>query len=431
MNASTDHHRASADAAGSPSRTLCVAAGVFFLAALAYFAWRGPWRAVQRTVDYPTFYAAARTWLAGGNPYDVDALRATYAAAADRDVDVLWYLNPPGTLPLLAAFGAMRFAASNLAWLAVSLALIAVIVRETGRLCGLRPRQPRFWLLAGFIVALAPFHTSISQGQLSIAVTACLLLALRCEMHRRDWLTGLLLAVAASLKPQMVFAFGLYYLLVGRWRVCVAGVVALVALTLGGIVPMVAGGVPWLDAWREGYAAANTAMNDPAATELGRYIVLSLPMLLHTWLDSAWLVHGITVAFLVFALAAAVWLGAVTRRVSAPWLYGLLALASLLGAYHRIYDATVLVLPIALAVGLWRRGRPRWAIAGLVPIAPMVVSGAAVLVVATRRQWIPPAVAESMLWRGFALPHVVWLVAILFVWTVAVGLKRHAEPPAP
>lgn len=424
-------------------RVAWLVAVVCFSLGVAYFGWRGPWRALHMTRDFPTFYAAARAWLVGQNPYERSVLQKTFDAhtfAQHRHVD--WFLNPPGTLPILGLLGVGNFRPANTAWLVVTLGLIAVIIWETARLCGLRPREPGFWLLAGFILAMSPFHTSVAQGQLSVAVTVCLLGALRADLADRPSTTGILLAVAASLKPQMVFTFGLYYLLTARWRVCLAGLAGVVALTAIGVLRMEAAGVVWWHAWQQSFATSSQVMNSPDANGLSRYIILSLPMLLYSWMRSPVVVQSLNAAVMVLGFALTLWVaGGDPKR---PWLernrssdaikgrddqdravvvYSLLALLALLGVYHRIYDATVLVLPIALAVRLWRVRRRVWAEIGLVLMAPMVVSGAAALVAITERHRVPSVLAHSLLWRGVVLPHVVWLVLVLFGWTLALGIS--------
>jgi len=383
---------------------------------------------MRLTADFPHIYSAARAWLEGDNPYDVQTLQMIYDRTGVREVQVNWFLNPPGALPMLSPLGLVSFPTANVAWLLVSLGLIGVIVVQTAWWARVHPREPGFLLLAAAILALSPFHTSVAQGQLSIVVTVFVLLALRADHEDSPWRAGLLLAMAASLKPQMVFAFGLYYLVTGQWRVCLAAVAGVAVLTLAGVGRMELAGVGWWNAWQEAFAATSSTVNNPRLVEDSRYLILSLPMLLYLWTDSPVVVWTVTITLLSGVGALTVWIGGRRPRGFRLLLvYSLLAELALLGAYHRIYDATVLVLPLSIAALLWRKGQARLAGIGLLCMLPMVISGAAALIIVTQQGYVPQGVADSMFWRGVVMPHVVWLLLILLAWTAVVGMLVRGE----
>ena len=102
-------------------------------------------------------------------------------------------------LPILAPLGLVSFPTANVVWLLISLGLIGVIVVQTAWWARVQPHEPGFLLLAAAILALSPFHTTVAQGQLSIATTVLVLLALRADHEDSPWTAGLLLALGTRI----------------------------------------------------------------------------------------------------------------------------------------------------------------------------------------------------------------------------------------
>ena len=406
-----------------------VALGLLLALALAVFGWRGVARAVRGTVDFPTFYGGARAWLNGANPYDLDTVRDAYASGRGDPREVNWFIYPPQSLPLLAPFGALPYPAANRLWLLLTLALIALTLWRLSRAAGLRD-DPRALLgLVAFTLALSPFHTSVSQGQLSVAVTAFAALALADPLRVGAWAPGVWLALGASLKPQMVVAYGFYFLLRGNWRVCLAAGGTLLLLGALGVVPMEANGIPWLSSLGASLRESSSTLNNPAQEGMDRYIILSLPMLLYLVVGSPAVVQAITLAF---ATAVGSVILRVGRRLEAEdpvLLFALLGELGLLVTYHRIYDATLLVFPLAWALGRLRRpGESGPALATLGLLAGFIPSGTAVLIRLTQSGRLPGSLTNSAPWRLVALPHAVWLVLALLAVHLYVATRPARKP---
>ena len=88
-------------------------------------------------------------------------------------------------------------------------------------------------LLSVLVLALAPFHTGIAGGNVSMVAIPLCVIAVWAASRNKENLAGMLLAVAACLKPQIGIWFYLYYVLNKRW-----GIVAVSSLTAAGIAAL-------------------------------------------------------------------------------------------------------------------------------------------------------------------------------------------------
>jgi hypothetical protein len=384
---------------------------VLLILAAAYFGWRGPYRALHRgTVDYPTVYAATRALIHGENPYDVSVINRVYHDhGGDPNREVMWMLNPPGTMTLMLPFGALPFPVSNIAITVVNVAIILLTVHLLARLSRWPKRDPRRMQLLAAALALAPFHTSVSQGQLTIATFFFAILAMWYEDRDSPWLAGIALGVGSCLKPQLMAFFGLFFLFRLRWRECLVAGVVMFALNLTAILRMEMVGCDWWAAWRSAFqeTSAPGGQNDPARPGLERYLVLNLQMLFHCYFEDRQLVSRLVVISILINSVLFLWLA---RRVTPkdPILsYATVAVIGLLAVYHRLYSAVVLILIVAWALSHWRSKARRTAVALLLLTAPFVVSSAAAVLAISQR--LPVEIVENPVWTRVVLPHPVIL----------------------
>lgn len=422
-------------------------AAVFFsllALALAYFLWRGPMRGLELSVDLPSFYSAARAWLFGGDPYDMAGLTRVYAEAGGDAQPVLINVNPPVQFPLLAMLAWLAYPWVKALVVLINVAALGGAVWRLAVVSGLwdRPAQ-RKWLFVGALF-LAPVHTTMSQGQLSLLVLLLVVLTLEAHLRGRWGWAGLCLALAGALKPQMVILFGLYYLLAGRWRACAvaAGVgLGLAALAVG---RMEWAGVDWLAGWRGNMDAfvhrgtsdvPGTGYGDFTSDRLNRFIMINLAPLIYPAIGSRWVVNLLAAAVGLLAVGTAARLARARQAESQLHVlaaYALLSVACLLVFYNRTYSATLLILPLALALQWWPTHR-RLAIGCVCCIVPFVVPGSAALLT-----WMgsgdwqhAPALKATVGW--LLLPHQTYaLLALLGLLLAASWFPiDRSRPPTP
>jgi hypothetical protein len=197
-----------------------------------------------------------------------------------------------------------------------------------------------------------------------------------------------------------------------------------------GVARLELAGVPWLASWT-GNLRAFTAggTGDPLAPDAGRYLMINLHVLLHTFLGDRTVVSGLVIAFGAAGLAC---VAGLERRLApgdrALWGYSALSVLTLLAAYHRLYSATLLVLPLAWAIGSIRFDRKGIPLACVILIGTFLVPGAAALRVLAKRGVFPEAVAKAWYWDAVVMPHQTYALVALaacLIWAGARAQRRR------
>jgi len=401
------------------------------LAALELIA-RGPARALrhQGAGDFAAPYAAARAWASGEDPYNQRALAVILRdQGRERDAEgrVLFTASvyPPMTFPIVSPFAWPPWKAARALWTTLLVLAAAGLAWGAARLAGLQD-DARLAVIAA-VLALAPLHTGISRGQpgiVAIALIAWALVSLDSDTGMRS---GVMLGLAAALKPQLAAPFILYLLLTGRrnaftWCGLVAGS-ALVA----GIGWLAMHDVPWWDGWLRNIRLENHGGEMDPAGALSSQMIDVRP-LLHALRIPDPLSGSIVLAVMLGAIAIVLARGAtdvllVTSTV-AVW--------TLLVGYHRFYDGALLALPVAWAIRELARGAARavpWGVLALT--APFLIPGAWMLQLAAERGVVPGWLATSWFFDVVALRHQIWaLFAMHAVLLIALAGRRsgHARP---
>jgi hypothetical protein len=341
--------------------------GLLLLACL-YFLYRGPYRTKDGFDgrDLSLFYVAARAWVVGGNPYD-DRTLVDLAAGARVHIESVPSLNPPMTFVLLAPLAALSWPAAETASLVINLALVGATLAMVMAFARLHPRGQHGLLFLAFMLSMAPFHTSIALGQLTIVVTALIGAALWGTENEHPIVSGACIALAVALKPQMGLVFLAFFLLRGMWKALFSAVSVLGAIAIIGIARLAISRVDWLPT-----LAANlsrSGVNDPGLPTA--FLRVNVQALLHLFLPSLSAISIDAVTYVTGVAALATLFLALRDRIDREavlLLYSGCAVVSLLVFYNRIYSATLLVLPIAWAFSPLRPRRLR--------VIAIVVAGA-------------------------------------------------------
>ncbi|MEM7577367.1 MAG: glycosyltransferase family 87 protein, partial [Planctomycetota bacterium] len=377
--------------------------GLVTAGALLLLVVRGVVRGAAFSGDFTMIYAGGRVWLEGGNPYLLDVLYAAFVSAgggAERAKDPTWFvaLYPPTTYALLGPLGALPWSAARLVWLGLSLVSVGAIAAWAWRW---RPRPERpersggagpvamLWLLP-LGLAFMPVHTTLRFGQLGLVVLALCVWAIgtprrggeaRTESGEPMFaaaLSGLLLAVAGGLKPQLAGLFALGLMATARWRTlawCLVWGLGILAISVGRwMFPDGTALSSWwvalrtnLDAFAgQGFAdprpsnpmAHHMIHLEPLVWRLGSAAGMTGPAVFSTIASASGVVVTVAAAF------AAAWRlrgcrpwheqrqpGAITL-----WVAAVAATLTLLIAYHRAYDAVLLIVPAVWALRAWARG---------------------------------------------------------------------------
>jgi len=413
-------------------RTARAVAWLLLAAATAKFCYRGPWRAFQSSTDLALYYASARAWVEGSNPYDPENLRAVAARAGGAPATLLRNaISPPVTLVPLAPLTLLSWREAQAVWLAANLLLTAGMCWLLVRLASLRPTSTGGLLLLAMVLALAPLHTGLKHGQMALASTALLVGAVGAQWGGRGVGAGVLLALAGVFKPQLAAAFGLYWICRRRWRAVLTAAVVVGAVTLVALLRLHWAEVAWWPQWRANIEACfyGGDCDHTVAGQAHIFIHLQHPLyaILGSRAAATWLGWAVT------AVLAAAGVAAWRRTPETPGreltVLAFLGVICLLPVYHIFYDAVVLVLPLCWAVRALGTRQKRWAIATIVLALPFLVSGAAALHVLAKTGRVPAHWASSWWWRALLLPHQPYLLLAMGI-VLALALRSEAKEAA-
>lgn len=417
---------------GDKWTVLCLA---LLLLAGAEFIVRGPVRAVHSATQFNDFlspYIQANAWIRGLDPYSPQILLKLWPAealqfnflrkevangslVANRGIPTAY---PITALVLVAPFSLLPWNIAYALWLAINLALFFIMLRVLVALAGFAYREPPAILLVAATLALAPFHTGIVTGNVSLAAVELSVIAIWTARLRHDTVTAVLLAVAAGLKPQIGLCFLLYYLVRHRWRVFGITLAILASVATLSLLRLELGHTPWL---------ANYLNDNRVLLETGilgnftsinptRFGLINLQVALYPLLGRVWLANGLAMA--IGAGFLVVWLVSVERRGCQDNLELLdlsaIAVISLLPVYHRFYDAALLVLPLCWVFVSVRKARIS-GVLSLLAMLPFLIPGGTLLETMEINGRIPPSLANRWGWEAFVMPHQVWLLLCLSV----------------
>ena len=423
------------------------------LIAAAIFAVRGPGRAIATgNSDLAIVFGSIASWVDGLNPYDVVDAQAVWDdrdggarfAPLSRDPDL--FLYPPSTFPVLAPVGMLPWPIAAIAWTLVNTLAGLISIWAVARVVGLRG-NPR----AAFItlaLAFAPLHTAIFTGQTILPVLALIALAHAIRVPRTDgrelpaWspiAVGVMLGIATAIKPQVGLPFLAYELVMLRAVPLATGLLTALAITAVGVLRLELGGIDWLTSWRanlESVQSGGQVTYTPGAQSRVHMVNLH-PVVALVFSEAA----AVRAAVLAGGAASAAGACAVWVRVrDEPREIGALSIGAALCmiiVYHRAYDASVLILPMAWCIQrlLAPTGSPRGQLAAAVSLALVLVyavPGPATLGWLERTGRVPDAITATWHWNNVALIHHAWLMPVLactLVWCLAGNRPRRGRVP--
>jgi hypothetical protein len=388
--------------------------------------------------DFGIYSAASRAWIAGENPYDEPALyerwrRESASDFGDTTGDISWLQSivPPTTLMAIAPFALLPRPAAFASWYAFNLFALAAAGAAALAMTGLRLRQFRAWALLAAIVLLGPVQSGIHAGQPAIAAVACIVVAIWCASRGRSIAAGVLLGVAAALKLQLAAPFILLALYRRQWRTAAVASIVFAAIAVAAAGRLQVAGIEWWGDWIANIrrSATNGGPNDFTAANPTRDHLLNLQLPLYAITGSRQI--ATTLALLLCTAAAIVYAVRLRRGKAMTSAEELLLVApaavlTLLPVYHRYYDATLLIIPLAWAVAaLAIPSSRRRAIIVLALIAPFAlpVGWATNLI---KRGYAPESFAGQSWWQIVVMPLQVWLLVALAIVLIAAIPPRRA-----
>jgi hypothetical protein len=346
-------------------------AAVLFSLSLVFFLERGPYRALHesRTGDFATIYAAARSWIHQENPYArTDVTRELESAGAPagliREQDRHVSAYPISVMPLLAPLAWLPWRTANVTWCLLSLgcftASLAVLLRS---FASLRAKL----LGASCCLFFSPTYVGILNGNPSVVAISLAIVSWYFALTNRPAVSGVLFAITLCIKPQIALCSLLAFSLWKRWMPLFTGFAGAAILTLFATLWVSSFGQNWQ--WWESLKQNSASLAlpgsliDPRPTSPYADGCLNAQTISYLLTRDAPLAEGMVL--ILSAGLATLYLRLRKRhemadaRIDAAFL----AAITLIIAYHRYYDAQLLLAVIPAAALLWQRGRVRTAAA--------------------------------------------------------------------
>ena len=431
---------------GGKWRRILVA--VLLLGSIAEFCARGPFRLLNGGIGWNDFlspYIQAKAWAHGADPYTAESLVAWWPPDNPRPLFVKTDAGtgdlekkrgvpspyPVTSLVLLAPFTFLPWRIAVSLWCAVSVAAVITAVFAVLAICGCRPSEVRSQLFLAAVFALAPLHTGMATGNPAILVVGLIACTLWASYAGMEKTAGVLLALAICLKPTVAGGLLLYYLLRRHWSVVVTTCATAATIGVVGLSRLALAGVRWIPSYLQNSRrmfAAGSIDDFSRAAELRFHLINSQVFVGGLFSDAS---TANLIARLLGAMLLGCWIWIRWRRRTSSGLLEVSAILilSLIAVYHRFYDATLLIFPLAWSLLLARqRSVP---LVTLVAIAPFFVPGPVLLANLADTGRIPLRITNGWWWNAIVLPHEAWdliLIAILLLYWMWHESSRSLQP---
>jgi hypothetical protein len=185
----------------------------------------------------PTWSGARMALERPGDLYDFEAVTRDQAWFLGSITKLRPFVYPPSALPLFLPFGLMGFWPAYVGFMLLTGALLAWATW----------RISHSGLAVALLLVVPSVVLSVVTGQVSLLIGGLALTAF--SLRRREILAGVLLGIAAAVKPQLLVLFPLALALEARWRALAA------AIGAGGAMCAISAAVLGVSPWFEWIAA--------------------------------------------------------------------------------------------------------------------------------------------------------------------------------
>jgi len=405
------------------TRVVQIILWVLLLLAAVEFVVRGPVRYLQPTGwnDLSQYYASSRLWLRGQSFADAGKFAALWrdevGLVLGENTARVHIAPPPGALVLFAPIGVVSWPVAKVLWLAVVVLSFAAAIWALLRASGLSVREPSGLAFIAGCLALAPFQTGVASGNQTILVVGLCAVGIWAASADCDLIAGLFFGTACSLKPHIAAFLVLYYLLRRRWRLFMTAVTLTAVLAVLALAWMQFAGVHWFADYMSNvrFGAERNTIDDFTSANPIRFMLINLQVPFYSFTHNARSANML--AFAVGGILILTWIVLVLgdrRHADNLLALGTIAVIGLLPLYHRLYDASVLAIPLCWCLSRANVLRNN-SKAALLLMIPFLIPGAAVLQEAARRGYVSVAWTHSWWWDRILMPNQTWLLLILSI----------------
>jgi len=436
---------------GASNRQVAGAVTLFLVAA-CLFTIRGPIRSVTQGVHFNDFlspYIQSKALIHGQNPYSPlvllqfwpssirqpDFLRKDIATGSLLQEHGIPTAYPLPCFVVIAPVALFPWILANGMWTLLNVIAVLLVVRALAITLNFQPFDCRRLFFASAALALAPLHTGIALGNPAVA-SAMLGILGSVGIEPDSATSGLLTGLSICLKPQIGICFAAYQLVRGRWKAIAFGSTIVIALMLSSALYLREYQVDWFtDFRRNSEALLDTGiLGDFRFRNPTRFGLLNLQVLTYQLMRRDNLTN-LTSWVIVFSLLG-VWLFSFycqrDRARNEILDLSFLAVVSLLPIYHRFYDASILLLPLAWVCRSDGATRKHVRVMIGLLLSVFFLPGGSFLELLLEKGRIPAALVSNWFWNSFVMLHDIWALLLLgMVLLAAIVLEGHTPTRLP
>ena len=224
----------------------------------------------------------------------------------------------------------------------------------------------------------------------------------------------------------------LYYLLNRRWRLFATALALTAVLALTAILWLRVSGVSWADDYFHNIKsmATENKIDDFTSANPIRFMLINLQVPVYSFTGSARSANIVALsagAFLVMAWSYLIIKG--RAHESELLSLGTIAVICLMPVYHRLYDASLLAIPLGWCLS-WPTGKLKnVSRVVFLLLVPFLVPGTALLQQLSGQGRVPVGWTSSWWWDRVVMPHQTWVLLLLcFALLYGMSLDTPARP---
>jgi hypothetical protein len=362
--------------------------------------------------DFTDPYVGAYLWRHGTNPYDTGVATAAGKVLTGSQMRVV-PIYPPTTYLLISPFTLLPWKWANFILAILETLGVCIIAWCIVGISGRTWRDEAAWIISALVLAFASFHTSVHVANLSVVSTALCLVSVYLATKDNDLPAGILLGIAACLKPHLgIWLFG-FYAFKRKWRLLAAGIITGGALLVTSMVRvglsptgLLTNYFANLKYWFGPGGENDFSLANPLRFELANFQLILDPLLGRS--------SATAIALCIGALGLCIWIYAILRNPRYSTALALTALIALsfLPVYHRVYDTGILTLLLAWIFESDHRQHTLKRIALALFFILLLPSQS----LAVRAQsYLSPLAIHSWWWNSMIAPYTAWTLLALSV----------------
>ena len=382
--------------------------------------------------DFTIIYLSSTDWRHGNDPYKCDNYHKFWIEAnGPPDKIPTWpSLYPICTFPLISPLTFFSWPVAKFIWMFVNcLAYISLIILLFS-LVDYHVNELSGIILFGFLLFFMPVVHAIAMGQPAILAILFGVLSWRAAASNRWIGSGIFLALSLSLKLNLGVIFLGYFIIYRQWKIVRLCLFCLIIIISIGIFKLGVGNFSWISSWIRNMQIINNewAINRSVTNSSNIVFLLNLQYPLYKIFYNKLAANAVPLllGFIDFLILLRIYqynkglFGNLTMLTT-------ISTIVLISSYHRLADASVLVLLIIYIILAHDTQYRKYSNLLILLLVPFYLPGPRYLEILVGNGTIPSSIATSWWWNGLVLPYQVYcllLMSIIMMFLVVTDKRK-------